>query len=268
MAERPAHAPRSLAPGPGASYLRRVLACVAARVLVTLFFGGLGGVSALLTSLCGAGFVPGTVDSLAPFYLLLSAAPDILLCYLLADLIPSGIQLDGSYVLPRLSEKRKWALRRSLFLGALVLGYVVASFVLSVLVIWVTYGVLLDLGPLSARLLPCLAVSLIGLCALVFGINLLSLFHDAVASFALVIGVHLSVLLALRYAPSGLSETLAPWAPSARALPAWHAGVLASLGFDGCGAQMSALVSFALLAALLLAEILLLCRSIRRTDIL
>lgn len=254
--------------GPYVAHLLRVFVCVAARVLVTLFFGGFGGVGSLLVSLCGAGFVPGAIDSLEPFYLLLSVSPDVLLCYLLADLVSSDLKFDGAYALPRLGARQGWALRRFLALGGLVLAYVVVSFASSALLVCATRLAPVNFEMLVIVALQCLVISFLALYVLVLGINLLSFAHDAVVSFVLVVGLHLGVLLGLRYAPSGFSQAVVRWVPSARALPAWHATILSSLELDGAGALMSPLVTVLIFVTMLLTELLVLRRMVRRVDVL
>ena len=235
------------------------LACAVLRGALAWYFRGMGQGGALLLSMGGGAVVPGLIGSFEPFAMVLTIAPDLLLCYLLADFMPARLSSDATTLLPRTDSRASWAARSCGRLVLLVCLHEAAS-----------CAVVLAMAPQSLHaLLFCALLSAALLSALVLLVNLVALRRDAVVGFAVVVGAHVAVLLALSAAPSSLARGLAPWLPSARGVPAWHDAVCALTGLSPeAAASMRPEVSLALLLLLSALALCLIARTVRRADLL
>ena len=235
------------------------LACAVLRGALAWYFRGMGQGRALLLSMGGGAVVPGLIGSFEPFAMVLTIAPDLLLCYMLADFVPARLSSDAVALLPRTGSRASWAMGACGRLVLLVCLHEGAS-----------CAVVSAVAPQELHaLLPCALLGAALLSALVLWVNLVALRRDAVVGFAVVVGAHVAVLLALSSAPSSLARGLAPWLPSARGVPAWHDDVCALAGLSpDVAASMRPEVSLALLLLLFALALCLIARTVRRADLL
>lgn len=248
---------------------RLLFGAVASRALVALWIGYDDPRQSLLFSIGSAAFVPGLLGRFDPFAMVLSVAPELLLCFGLSDYLHRCLQSDGVIVVPRNGSRASWALLCCARMALLVLTFETASAIALLLVqlvrsdAWAVPDSKLLLGILICLALDGLVSFLLALC-----VNALGAVLDSLAACAAVFGMHVATCLVTSSLPPEVGRAVVPWLLSTRGVPAWHEEVVELYGYGTGSAPMSSAISVLVLLVAVACELVWIVRWSRGLDLL
>ena len=222
-------------------YALRVGAVTLSYVLLCLSMSGYGGVEVAWRLICGVALTPWYGRTPDAFAMLVAMTPQAVCVLAFSDELTTAAARRGLTAW-RFGSAARWARNaclKAVLHPALAMLFGQAAGITTLVLSTGTVGGAMTEGYLPAIALTCALTPM--LCLLT---STLALRTGEVEAAALVLGAHFAVLGGLAVAPEGVTETLVPLLPSARALLAWHV----ELGWDASSVVISLAYLLLLLA--------------------